>query len=280
MDCTPTMHIPEDIETADEVPELGQRVAYDTFLSSAMAIPDAEVVPTRFDVNLAFDNVQIGLRSLTSRRADLLAMPGMEPDVLEKLRGFSLALLFASRKVEQTVDRKESAEVDLRELRFLRAVMLDGYRNAARKGLVPQEPLAAIVKGKPTSSEDASADCIDLAALYRQHWDVLHDKTPVTMDEIARAEHLAQRVRDLLALEGGVFAKRSDDVKKAADIRNRFGVLLVRTHDSVLGAAPYLFGKAWKDFVPTRQSRRALAYRKRKAEAKKAAEAKKDPADS
>src|SRR5690606_20495386 len=105
-------------------------------------------------------------------------------------------------------------------------------------------------------------------------WDVLRDKTPVTMDDVNRAEQVAQRVRDLIALEGGVYGKKSDDVKKAADIRNRFGVLLVRTHDRVLAAAPYLFGKNWKDFVPTRQSRRAVAYRQRKAEAKAKTEAK------
>jgi len=274
MDCTQNAHIPVDIEMADEVSELGQRAAFDQFFPLAMALPESEVVPTRFDVSLAFDNVQIGLHSLESRRADLLAMPGMEADILEKLRGYSLALLFATRRVDQAVDRKEPAEVDLRELRFLRTLMLDGYRNVARKGLVPKEPLDAIVKGNASTNEDASSDCIDLAALYHQHWDVLRDKTPVSMDDVKRAEMLAERVRDLIALEGGVFGKSSDDVKKAADVRNRFGVLLVRTHDRVLSAAPYLFGKAWKDHVPTRQSRRALAVRKRKAEAKK------DPAAS
>lgn len=271
MHCTQNpIHV--DIALADEVSELGQRAAYDKYLSVALALSPNEVSPTHFDIALAFDNVQIGLRSLEEKRTDLLAMPGMEPDILEKLRGYSLALLFAARKVDQTVDKKQEAEVDLRELRFLRALMLDGYRNAARKGLVPKEPFDAIYKGR--GIEDASADCIDLAALYRQHWDVLRDKTPVTMDDVNRAEQVAQRVRDLIALEGGVYGKKSDDVKKAADIRNRFGVLLVRTHDRVLAAAPYLFGKNWKDFVPTRQSRRAVAYRQRKAEAKAKTEAK------
>jgi len=260
------------IELADEVSELSQRAAYDKYLPDALGIPQNEVSPIRFDVNLAFDNVQIGLRSLEEKRAVLLAMPGMEPDILEKLRGYSLALLFAARKVDQTVDKKEGAGVDLRELSFLRAIMLDGYRNAARKGLVPKEPFDAIYKGR--GIEDASADCIDLAALYRQHWSILRDKTPVTMAEVERAEQVAQRVRDLIALEGGVFGKSSDDVKKAADIRNRFGILLVRAHDRVLAAAPYLFGKNWKDFVPTRQSRRAVAYRQRKAETKAKKEAK------
>lgn len=257
------------ITTADEVSEIGQRAAFDKHLPEAMALPEDEVVPTRFDVNLAFDNVQIGLRSLEAERDRLYAMPGVEADILDKIRGYSLALLFATRRVDQTVDRKEAADVDLRELRFLRALMLDGYRNAARKGLVPKEPLEAIVKGNASTNEDASSDCIDLAALYHQHWNALRDTTPVTMDDVKRAEQLAGRVRDLIALEGGVFGKSTEDVKKAADVRNRFGVLLVRAHDIVLSAAPFLFGKTWKDHVPTRQSRRALAVRKRKAEAKK-----------
>lgn len=268
MDCQSNMQSPIDVETADEASEVGQRAAYDQHLPAAMALSEDEVTPSRFDVNLAYDNVQIGLRSLEAERDRLHAMPGVEADLLEKIRGYALALLFASRKVAQTVDHKVAAEVDLKEMRYFRALMLDGYRNAARAGLVPKDPLAAIIAGKTTTSEDASADCIDLAALYRTHWNILGNKTPVTLDDLAKAERIAQRVRDLIALEGGVFSSTSGEVKNAVDIRNRFGVLLVRAHDVALGAAPFLFGKTWRDHVPTRQSRRALALRKKKAEQK------------
>lgn len=269
MDCARVTVDINDITTADEASEMGQRAAYDKYLAIAFALPEAEVTPARFDVNTAFDNVQIGIRSLEGVSDTFFALPGVEPDHLDRLRGYSLALLFASRKVAQTVDEKVAAEVDLKEMRYFRALMLDGYRNAARAGLVPTAPLAAIVAGKTTTSEDASADCIDLAALYRTHWDVLANTTPVTLDDVKRAEEIAQRVRDLVALEGGVFGKTSGDTKKAADIRNRFGTLLVRAHDVALSAAPFLFGKTWKDYVPTRQSRRALALRQaKKAKAK------------
>lgn len=268
MDCTPVTTDPIDIETADEASEVGQRAAYDKNLPLAMALSEDEIVPSRFDVNLAYDNVQIGLRSLESVRDRLHAMPDVPPDLLDRIRGLSLALLFASRKVAQTVDYKIAAEVDLKEMRRLRVLMLDGYRNAVRAGLVPKAPLDAIVAGKTTTSEDASADCIDLAALYRTHAAALTGKTPVTSEDIDHAERIAQRVRDLIALEGGVFGKTSGDVKHAVDVRNRFGVLLVRAHDVALSAAPFLFGKGWKDHVPTRQSRRALALRKSKAERK------------
>lgn len=257
---------PIDIPTADEVSEQSQRAAYDAFLAMAMALPSDEVVPIRFDVSLAFDNIQIGLRSLDAVRDKFLAMPGVEADMLDRIRALSLALLFASRKVSQTQDEKIAAEVSLTEMRYLRILMLDGYRNAARAGLVPKAPLASILEGR--TNEDASADCIDLAALYRTHWEALANTTPVTPEDVSKAEKIAQRVRDLLALEGGVFGKSSGDVKKAANIRNRFGVLLVHAHDIALGAAPFLFGKSWKDFVPTRQSRRALSVRKQKADPK------------
>lgn len=255
-----------DVPLADDATEVGQRAAYDKFMAIATALPADEVVPTRFDVNLAFDNIQIGLRSLEAVRDKFLAMPGVQADTLDQIRGLSLALLFANRKIAQTTDEKIAADVDLKEMRYLRILMLDGYRNAARAGLVPKAPLDNILEGR--TSEDASADCIDLAALYRTHWEALANKTPVTQGDVNKAEKIAQRVRDLLALEGGVFGKSSGDVRKAADLRNRFGVLLVRAHDIALGAAPFLFGKSWKDFVPTRQSRRALSLRKKKAEPK------------
>lgn len=272
MDCDivpPSTVDPDDITFADEVEEMGQRAAYDKYLSIAMALPEAEVSPARFDVNLAFDNIQIGIRSLEAKRDLFLAMPGVEADTFEKLRGYSLGLLFASRRVAQTADEKIAAEVSLEEMRRLRAMMLDGYRNAARAGLVPQAPLYAIVKGR--GNEDAASDCIDLSALYRTHASALENKTPVTEDDLAEAERIAQRVRDLIALEGGVFGSTSGDVKRAIDIRDRFKVLLVRAYDVALGAAPFLFGKTWKDHVPTLQSRRALAHRRKKAVAKEPA---------
>lgn len=268
MDCLDHSVGSIDITTADEASEAGQRASYDKRLSLALALADDEVVPTRFDVSLAYDNVQIGLRSLEAVRPAFLGMPGVPEDIFEQLRDHSLALLFAHRKVAQTVDEKIAADVDLKEMRFLRVLMLDGYRNAARVGLVPMDPIFAIVRGNANRSEDASADCIDLAALYRSHWEVLERTTPVTLDHILEAERIAQRVRDLLALEGGVFGKSSGDAKRAADIRNRFGVLLVRAHDIALAAAPFLFGKTWKDHVPTRQSRRALALREKKKAAR------------
>lgn len=268
MDCRDSSVDSIDIPTADEASEVGQRAAYDKFFAIAMAVPDSEVVPARFDVGLAYDNIQIGLRSLEAVRPKFLAMPGVGEDIFDKLRGYSLALLFASRRVGQTVDERIAAEVDLKEMRYLRALMLDGYRLAARAGLVPKDPIDAIVRGNANRSDDASADCIDLAALYRTHWGVLSNKTPVTLDDVLNAERIGQRVRDLLALEGGVFGSTSGDTKRAADLRNRFGVLLVRTHDIALAAAPFLFGKQWKDHVPTRQSRRALALREKKKAAR------------
>lgn len=262
MDCERSELYPIDIPTADEASEFGQRAAYDAYLPEAMALSADEVAPTYFDVGIAYDNIQIGLRSLEAVCEHFLAMPGVEVDALERLRGLSLALLFASRKVAQTVDSKIEADVDLKEMRRLRAMMLDGYRNAIRAGLVPKAPYDAIIKGN--SNEDAAADCIDLAALYRIHEAALAGKTPVTSEDLVNAERLAQRARDLIALEGGIRGSSSGDVKKAADVRNRFGVLLVRAHDIALRAAPFLFGNGWKDHVPTRQSRRALALRQKK----------------
>lgn len=274
MDCkdeAPGIVHPDDIPLADEVSEVGQRAAYDKYFSLAMAIPEGEVKPARFDVSLAFDNVQIGLRSLEEKRDVFYAMPGIEPNLLEDIRGYSLALLLAARRALQTADVRIEAEVSLKEMRRLRKLLIEGYRNASLAGLVPEAPLQIIVRGR--GNEDAAADCVDLVALYRTHARALEGKIPVTEKDLREAERIAERVRELIALEGGVFGASSGDVKNAVNLRDRFGILLVRAHDVALNAAPFLFGKEWKDYVPTRQSRRAFALRAKRKSPKPPVEA-------
>lgn len=263
-----------EVQPAFEWPELtegSQLEAAKAHKDKALALLPTDVLPMRIDMELGYVNVSIGESSLRTVMSDFLRMPRVPANYFERLRGFLLATYFQADIVTRTTAQKVAHELDLNELRELRMLQKTSLEACSRKGLFTAaevNELKEIARGE--GNLDASRDCVRYAAFFRAHTDVLKNKTPVEPADIVRAETLGQAVVDQLALVGHVRSTTTDEVRVAADLRDRYYTLLVNTYALGESAAPFLFGKKFKDHVPSMQSRRGLAMLNRKPKAQTA----------
>lgn len=237
-----------------------QLTAVEKFKKEALALEAAEVVPMHLDLDLLYANVSLGERGLRQVAAKFLKMPDVPADYFERLRGLLLATYFQADLAKRTTAGKVAAEHDLGELRELRMILKTSLEACATKRLFTDQEtreLKEIARG--TGSLDAAQDCTRYAAFFRNHLEIIKNKTPVEPNDLTRAEELGQKVQDHLSAGGTLRATATDDLKNALDLRDRFYTLLVRVHSLGENAAPFLFGKNYKDSVPSIQSRRGLA---------------------
>lgn len=251
------------------VTEGSQLEAVNAFKARALALPASDVIPMRLDAELCYVNVSLGERSLRRVADRLFQLPGVASDYFETLRGALLATYFQADMAARTRSEKVSATLDLAELRTLRMILKTSLEACAAKGLFKDTDAAELKEiARGTGSLDAAQDCIRYAAFFRKHGKILQNKTPVEPSDLVRAEELGQHVRDHLALEGGIRSTQTNDTRDAIELRDRFFTLLVNAYSLGERAAPFLFGKDYKDAVPSMQSRRGLVMLNRKPKTK------------
>lgn len=243
-----------------------QAAALEQMLPQAEALPADAVMPARLNEDQVYGNVVRGYASLEPFREQVEKLPGYGEGFLLRWKFLALALLAIARQIALLTDRTEESQVDATRMRLLRMLMMRAWEACALAGHVALEPLEKIVAG--TSQLNFAQDVIDLVALFRGSWDVLKDKTPLTLELLDEADALGHAARERLALVGTLGKTQSEALKKLIDRRNRLWTLLVRTHDLARRAGILLFGEqkaATK--TPTLQSRQGLPSPKRPAKA-------------
>ncbi len=116
---------------------------------------------------------------------------------------------------------------------------------------------------------DTARDCVGLAALYRKHAAKTRGKTAVTAAEIAETAALGD---ELLKLLKPTRAKktRPEDVKKAAEVRDRRWTLVKLTYDELWRACAYIYGAdEVAARVPALQAHTATTSKRKTANAAK-----------
>ena len=116
----------------------------------------------------------------------------------------------------------------------LRARLHTDVMALAARGLISSEPLADL-KG-PNGYRNVSFDLESIAALLRDNWKDIEDKTAVTVDELDEAETLA----DQLLTEVGLRDHSTRATVESAAIRQRAYSLFFNTYDQVRRAISYI----------------------------------------
>ncbi len=167
-------------------------------------------------------------------------LPDFDAVAIRMLRPSALAMLHV-----ETALSPESADVEVKEMvagaQAIRRDFLLQADGLAHRNLMPAELLVDVREGRGLL--DLSHDVLKLVAGFRTAWPKIEGKTPITPDDLDKAEtHGMKLVAALGVREGGVVA--AVDADTYADLRARAFTLLAKRYDEVRRAVTYL---RWHD---------------------------------
>ncbi len=195
------------------------------------------------------------LPKLSTLREAMLALPGGAAG-LDKLQDYALAALYAHALTLPFGEGDTRLRALLAEAAPLRERLLASAELLARFGLFDATHVAAIRNG--TGYLDTAQDLTALASLFLSSWAEIGAKTPLTLDEIERAEKLGP----LLVVAFGRRLQGTDgagDPSEAHERLVRAYTLFFNAYDHCRRAVTFLrWGEGdVGDFAPTlKQSQR------------------------
>lgn len=157
--------------------------------------PEDALLPINVDIPSACA-VALGAADLVEPlRKDLASLNGFDEKSVAKLRTYALAALYANAVFTASLQDR-SLKVLLDEAVPLRAGLLVAAEALAHRGLVSAARVAEIRTGQ--GHHDTADDLIALAALFKEAWASVEEKTAVTREEFERAAVLGTQLHAAL----------------------------------------------------------------------------------
>jgi hypothetical protein len=238
--------------TLDQPVATGSQADYDEFAPAAMLVAAQDVVPMRADLQLALQNVQVGVASVIAEKMRLDKLSETDVGELSSLVRLVLATIFADTQVDRSAPPSQLQNL-LARCAALRALLLKTAESLAEAGLLARSAVETIRAGH--GKLDSARDCIALAALYAKNASSLRGKHPLTAAQINEAAEVGTELLKLL--KTGRSRRTPTTGVPAVDMRDRLWTLVLRRNDALWRAGAYLFGRDQVDTkVPTLQASR------------------------
>lgn len=235
-----TAIVPSATEPAATKPAaLRYRRAFYRIEAEIAAVPPELYVKMILDVPTVVTTVLGVVPKLAAFRPSVVdELPRFDIALYDKLETYALAAGFAhlmarTDPVPPAVIAEHASEVSA-----LRDALSQDAAVLARRGLVDGKRLQEL-RGT-TGFKNTAFDLMQLCTLLRDRWEVIEDKTAITLGELDRAEDLADR----LATEVGEREQSIEKATRANETRRKAFSLLVRSYDKVRRAIGYL---RWED---------------------------------
>jgi hypothetical protein len=177
---------------------------------------------------------------------------------LDNLEGYCLAMIQAETVYRGTAVKPEYLAELARDGFALRCRLIADVKALVKRGLLTAPRLAKLTG--PNGYQATASDLLTLAAFIREHWALFEHSSPVTLDEVDRAEF----VGDQLVCAIGTRDKSTARWAAAADQRARAYTLLLNAYDELRFAVEYL--RRHEDDAETIAP---SLYKKRRAQCKK-----------
>ncbi len=200
------------------------------------AVRDDALVPISVEIPFA-----VGIALAAAPRIDtlipqMLALPDFDLRPVRMLRTYAGAALYAHLAAATPRPSASTLPTLLDEAGRLRADLLLGADSLAHFGLVSRDRVAAIRAG--SGHIDTANDLVQLAALFDEIWDVIHDRTPILRPMVERAAALGLELHTVLG------SRRLDDAfppaPDAQRIKERSFTLFATGYDTCCRAVTYL----------------------------------------
>lgn len=221
---------------------------FNRLLPEARALDKAEVKAFRTDPVIALQNVTDGVRAVIEVGESRLAseLPMLDLAHLRDLVNLAIATSFAVRRAEN-ITASGSLPM-LKEATVLRARLLAGAEALAAAGLLPAARVSKIRKGR--GAIDWAADCVELAALFKENAEAIRGKSPISAADVKRAGELGAELLNVIKPKGSTRDKKSKEQREAIEDRDRLGTLLAQRYAPVRRAGAWFFGDEVGDHVP------------------------------
>lgn len=209
------------------------REAYDEMLDEIEAVEE-QTLPVFTDLAASTVRIHAHLPAIMSLREQLVALPGFNVALLDKLERYTLAA--AQSHVNVNILSTPS-----RSIQDLEAALLKHRANfiAVARVLEINALLdASTVKGLGSASnyQTLAFDVMTLVGLFRRSWSTITGKCPLTEEMLVDAEDLASRMFVAIGVKG----REPETVSAAALTRRRAFTLFARAYDEVRRGVTYL----------------------------------------
>lgn len=175
------------------------QAAFESILAEIQGVPASAIRRNNLDMSRAARRGLAVAERLVPLLPALLELPKLDVHAVTSLRTRALAVLHADELVQaDDVATTAHLAVLLAEAIPLRALMLGAAETLALAGYVATERVAAIRRGK--GHADTAADVQALGRLYRELWDRVHDKVPVTWEMVERSLPLSAELQVALGI--------------------------------------------------------------------------------
>jgi hypothetical protein len=210
------------------------RLAFEASRGAIDAVTDGELVPITLDLPSVTATVLGALPELRALVRELEKLPYTDAALVEKLEPYALALFEAhasyldSARPVEPVSELVALATEARNLLYPDALAL------ANRGLIGHGALVGY-RGTP-GYKILAVDVNLLCRAFRRHWDGVDGKTAVSLEEIDRAEMLAERLITAI----GERAQSPASASAATRTRQRAFTLVVKTYDAIRRGVTYL----------------------------------------
>jgi hypothetical protein len=173
--------------------------AFASILPEIRAVPASAIRRNNLDVSRAARRGLAVSERLVPLLSELLVLPGLDAHAVISLRTRALAVIHADELVQEgRASTMAHLAVLLTEATPMREIMLSSAEALAVAGYVAIERVAAIRRGH--GHADTAADLQALGRLYRELWDHVHDKVPVTLEMVERSITLSAELQAALGI--------------------------------------------------------------------------------
>lgn len=221
-------------------------MAVSRFLRPARALPDDVVQVLRGDVLLAYDNAVRGVDAVLPHEPHLReALPLVDFRSLRELPQLALATSFAAAQVDKQA-RGQVAPL-LARAAHLRKLLMTSAEMLVLSGDLLDQDLDKIRRG--SGPLDTANDCIDLAALFRQH-EGARRRTVLTDELLGEAQELGTHLLKLVSARTGRRRTTLQPNDPSVQLRDRLWTLLNLRHRELRRVGMWLFMDEVDEHVP------------------------------
>ncbi len=232
------------------------RDAYEHVLPRAMQLESGELSQMNVDVPLAAVTVRGAVPDLQRLRPLAAQLPFVDLKLYDEVETYALALTQAHAHWLAKSRPPKPSRALTEQVKEARLALMPDVQAAIRRGLLHASLLDALQGSN--GAKNAIMDVLILSTAIRNAWADLSGKTLITLDEVARAEELADKLMSALADR----STQADLVSQAADVRRRIYGLFFRAYDEARRVVSFL---RWREGDAERLAPSLYAGRRTKA---------------
>lgn len=198
------------------------------------AISDRELQIINIDVPGAVATVLGALPEIRALRSELTALPGFDLPRFDKLRDYALALGHTHAMYRAASGPSDGVTELAERVSNLRDILQADATALAKRGILDEGQVLKLRSG--SGYKNIAFEVVGLIGLFREHWDKIHGRSALQLDELERAGELAQK----LVTGVGLREQAPAALGAASALRQRAFTVLLRAYDEARRGISYL----------------------------------------